>query len=282
LGYSYFSIYAPDADDEQDRQAAREAIAAFEEHLRRFPNDENARSFKIKTLLKAAPHDPKLASQAKDLFIEMLRKNPADLEARQSLINLFIDCKRYNDALDFYRPILQTRLDDIETMKILAIIADKSNHIQEAVDWYWRRAIVTQEPEKKALFFYEVSTYIWNLLHYQPDRVVGIAAIQLADQGIEAAKRATKLKDKYAEAMVYANLLYLKRAQFEPDELGKAWDLEAAYDLRSEAGKIIGERKEDPQPDQAHECVTGGSESDEAETDESSRRSQEKQTQDGR
>jgi hypothetical protein len=140
---------------------------------------------------------------------------------------------------------LQAKSDNIETMKILAIIADKSNYIQEAVDWYWQRAVVTQHPEKKALFFYEVGTYIWNLMQYQPDRVTGIAAIRLIDQGIEAAKRATKLKEKYAEAMVYANLLYLKRAQFEPDEISRSWDLEAAYELRSEAGKIISERNKE-------------------------------------
>lgn len=245
LGYSYFSIYTPESADLQDKRAAHEAIIAFEEHLKRFPNDENARSFKIKTLLKAAPYDVNLANQAKDLFIEMLHKNPTDREARQFLINLFIDCKRYDDALDFYKPVLQAKSDNIETMKILAIIADKSNYIQEAVDWYWQRAVVTQHPEKKALFFYEVGTYIWNLMQYQPDRVTGIAAIRLIDQGIEAAKRATKLKEKYAEAMVYANLLYLKRAQFEPDEISRSWDLEAAYELRSEAGKIISERNKE-------------------------------------
>lgn len=282
LGYSYFSIYAPEAADVQDRQAAHEAIAAFEEHLRRFPNDENARSFKIKTLLKAAPYDVKFANQAKDLFIEMLRENPSDHEARQWLINLFIDCKRYDDALDFYKPVLQTTSDTIEAMKILAIIADKSNYLQEAVDWYWRRAMVTQEPEKKALFFYEVSTYIWNLLQYQPDRVGGMVAIRLVDQGIEAAKRATKLKDNYAEAMVYGNLLYLKRAQFEPDELSTSWDLEAAYDLRSEAGKIISERrKEDPQPDQAN-GHGDSSNNGETETDQSIPHNHEGQTQDAR
>ena len=281
LGYSYFSIYTPEAVDEQNKRAAHEAIAAFEEHLRRFPNDENARSFKIKTLLKAAPNDVNLASQAKDLFIEMLGKNPSDHEARQSLINLFIDCKRYNDALDFYKPALQAKPDNIETMKILAIIADKSNYIQEAVDWYWQRADVTKNSEEKALLFYEVGTYIWNLLQYQPDRVSGITAIRLVDQGIEATKRATKLKEKYAEAMVYANLLYLKRAQFEPDELSKSWDLEAAYDLRSEAGKIISERNKEDQPDQLNE-FTGSPGNDTNETSQSIHNKQERQAQEGR
>jgi Flp pilus assembly protein TadD len=251
LGYSYFSVYNPEAANKQDTQAAQEAINAFEEHLRRFPNDEKARSFKIKTLLKAAPYDVKIANQAKDLFTEMIHNNPRDHEARQSLINLFIDCKRYEDALDFFKTELQATPDNIETMKILAIIADKSNRIQDSIDWYLRRADVTRDPERKALLFYEVGTYIWNLLHYQPDRITGNDAIQLADQGIEATKLAMKFKEKYAEAMVYGNLLYLKRAQFEPDERGKSLDLEAAYELRREAGKIISERnKEDPLLDQ--------------------------------
>ena len=51
------------------------------------------------------------------------------------------------------------------------------------------------------------------------------------------------LKEKYAEAMVYANLLYLKRAMFETDEQGRAFSQFQAFDLRRAAGKILMERK---------------------------------------
>jgi len=243
LGYSHFSIYDPASDSEQERQAAVEAVEAFERHLARNPDDEAARVFLIKILLKAAPHNPELADRAHRTFLEMLEKNPKDHEARQYLITLFIDGKRYEDAVEFFTKELEQKPDDIETMKILAIIADKSGKPQQAVDWYWRRAEAIEDQEKKAVLFYEVGTYVWNLLHYQPDRVKGVEALKLVDQGIEAERTAMELKDKYAEAMVYANLLFLKRALYETEAVAATWDQDMAYELRVQAGKILGERK---------------------------------------
>jgi tetratricopeptide (TPR) repeat protein len=243
LGYAYFSIFDPTSDKEEERRAAIEAVEAFEKHLERHPEDDAARVFQIKTLIKAAPHDEQMADRALETFLEMLERNPDDHEARQYLITLFIDCRRYEDAVAFFRKELEAEPDDIETMKILAIIADKSERTQEAVDWYWRRAEHVDDPEKKASLYYEVGTYAWNLLHYQPDRVQGVAAIKLADQGIEACNKAMDLKDRYAEAMVYANLLYLKRARFEPSEEARSFDQVRAFELRKAAGKIMLERK---------------------------------------
>lgn len=243
LGYSYFSIYDPSSEATGDRAAAKSAVEAFDEHLKRVPVDETARNFQIKTLIKAAPNDKDLADRAYRSFLDMLEKDPSDREARQYLVTLFIDCKRYDDAVKLFEKDLQKKPADLETMKILAIIADKSDRTQEAVDWYWRRAEVTLEPEKKAVLFYEVGTYAWNLLHFSPDRATGTAAIKLLDQGIEASKNAIALKEKYAEAMVYTNLLYLKRTLFETEDQGKYWDQGLAFQFRSDAGKILGERK---------------------------------------
>ncbi|HUT99835.1 MAG TPA: tetratricopeptide repeat protein [Myxococcota bacterium] len=246
LGYAYFSIYDPASQSEQDKNAAALAAEAFEKHLKKHPDDENARVFLIKILLSAAPNDKKLADRAQQIFLKMLEKNPADHEARQYLITLFIDGKRYQDALKFFQPDLEKKPDDIETMKILAIIADKSNLVQDAVDWYWSRAEAVEDQKKKAVLFYEVGTYAWNLLHYQPEKLKGpVACLKLADQGIEACRRAIGLKESYAEAMVYANLLYLKRMLYETEEVARTWDGQLAYDLRVEAGKILGERKKE-------------------------------------
>ncbi len=253
LGYAYFSIYDPDSDQPDAKAAASEAVRAFEQHLKRNPDDEAARVFEIKTLIKAAPTDPAMADRALATFLAMLAKNPKDHEARQYLITLFIDCQRYEDALAFFQKELDKKPDDVETMKILAIIADKSKRTQAAFEWYWRRATVTSDPDKQALMYYEAGTYAWNLLHYQPDRVIGADAIKLADQGIEACLRAMALKPKYAEAMVYANLLYLKRAMAEPDEQGRAFSQMAAFEYRKQAGLILMERKKAQQEEKSKE-----------------------------
>jgi hypothetical protein len=245
LGYSYFSIYDPSSENELDKKAADEAVKWFDEHLKRFPLDDNARNFQIKMLIKAAPVNKALADRAYATFLGMLQKDPKDKEARQYLVSLFIDCKRYEDAVKFFDQELVQHPDDVVTMKILALIADKSDRTQDALDWYFKRAEVTQDPEKKGVMLYEVGTYAWNTLHFSPGQVTGVEAVKLADQGTEATLKAIRLKDKYAEAMVYANLLYLKRMGLETEEQGKYYDSQLAYDLRTEAAKIMADRKKE-------------------------------------
>lgn len=264
LGYSYFSIYDPASENPMEKGAAREAVRAFDEHLKRNPEDETARSFQIKIMIKAAPEDPELSDRAYKLFLSDLAKDPSNKEARQYLVTLFIDCKRYEDAVKFFEKDIEARPDDAEIMKILAIIADKSNRIQEAVDWYWKRATTAKNDEQRASYYYEVGTYAWNLLHYSPNRVSGADALKLADQGIQAVRLAMSLKDKYAEAMVYGNLLYLKRMLYETEEMGRYWDSALAYELRSAAGQILAERKKEKEG--AGTGTEGGSGGKEGET----------------
>ena len=244
LGYSLFSIYDPQSKETADRDAASEAIKAFDAHLKQAPKDEKAMAFRIKILLRAAPNDPAMADRAFELFKDLLAQNPKDAEARQFLVTLFIDCKRYRQALEYFQAALEKNPDDIEIMKILGIIAEKSGETQEAINWYRRRAETVPDTKAKASLFYELSAYVWKVLQYQPDKAMGAAALRLADQGIEASRRAMSLKEENAEAMVYANLLYLKRALYEPLPVGRRFDETIADDLRAQGTKIINARKE--------------------------------------
>lgn len=244
LGYALFSVFDPSATSPEDRKAAAQAIEAFDKHLLQQPKDDKAKAFRIKILLRAAPGDPAMADKAYAHFAELLAQNPGDVEVKQFLVTLFIDCRRYPLAVRHFEPALAKNPEDVDTMKVLAIIADKSGETQAAVDWYRRRAEATKDEAKRAAFYYELGTYAWNTLHYSPDKAKGVAALVLADQGIEAERRAMALKSDYAEAMAYANLLFLKRAAAEPTEQGKYFDEQTAYEYRTEAGKILGARKE--------------------------------------
>lgn len=243
LGYALFSVYDPSSKDPADLKAAAEAVEAFDRHLLQVPKDEKAKAFRIKILLRAAPNDPATADKAYQHFVELLAQNPNDHEVRQFLVTLFIDCRRYANAVKHYEPQLKAKPDDVETMKILAIIADKAGETQEAVEWYRRRA-ESAPKDAQASLFYELGTYAWNTLHYQPDKAKGVDAVKLADQGIEAERIAMSLKPEYAEAMAYANLLYLKRAAQEPTEQGKYFSEQLAYEFRTESARILGARKE--------------------------------------
>jgi Flp pilus assembly protein TadD len=246
LGYAYFSIFKPDeAGADHGIRNALAAIDAFEQHLRRNPNDEAARVFQSKILLKAAPYDESIADHAMEIFLGLLKKNPKDVEARQYLISLFIDCKRYDDAVAFFGAELERNPGDAEAMKILAVIAERCKRTQDAVGWYLARAKIAARQEQKAEFLYEVGTYIWGLLHYHPERVAEAEALPLIEQGLAATRQAMALKKDYAEAMAYTNLLLLKRADREPTEEAKYKDQMEALQLRREAERILRQRKRD-------------------------------------
>jgi hypothetical protein len=44
--------------------------------------------------------------------------------------------------------------------------------------------------------------------------------------------------------MVYGNLLWLKRALYETEDVARAWDQALAFELRVAAGRILMERKQ--------------------------------------
>ena len=243
LGFALLSRYNPASSDPADSAAGREAVEAFSQHLLRHPKDERAISFRIKTFLRAAPHDEQIATTAHQAFLEMLAKNPHDEEAKQYLVTLLSDTKAYARALEYFGPAVEKNPDDLEAMKVLAMVADKSDKVQEAARWYRQRATRGADPEKKASMFYELGTYAWNTLHYRPDAVSGIDAIKIADEGLAACRQAMALKAEYAEAMVYANLLLLKRAIYEPTLEAKEMDNLVAFELRSEAARLLKARQ---------------------------------------
>jgi tetratricopeptide (TPR) repeat protein len=246
LGYAYFSIFKPDeAGADHGIRNALAAIDAFEKHLRRNSKDEAARVFQAKILLKAAPYDKSIADHAMKTFLGLLKKNPKDVEARQYLISLFIDCKRYDDAVAFFGAELARNPGDTEAMKILAVIAERCKRTQDAVSWYLKRAQVVTRQGPKAEFLYEAGTYIWGLLHYHPERVAEAEALPLIEQGLAATRQAMALKKDYAEAMAYTNLLLLKRADRETTEEAKYRDQMEALQLRKEAERILRQRKRD-------------------------------------
>lgn len=253
LGYAYFSVFKPEAGGDRGIRNALAAVDMFEKHLERNPADEGARVFLAKILLKAAPFDKGVADHAHRVFLDLLRKNPDDVEARQYLISLFIDCQRYDDAVAFFAPQLEKNPADLESMKILAVIAERCKRTHDAVGWYQRRAGAATTPERRAEALYEVGTYVWGLLHYHPERATDDEASALIGEGLAATRQAMALRKDYAEAMAYTNLLLLKRADRQPTEEAKYQDQMEALGLRQEAERILKQRKRD-----AGEAVAGG------------------------
>jgi Flp pilus assembly protein TadD len=242
-GYALFSIYNPGSSDEMEKHAARAAVEMFNQHIKRHPKDERAKTFRIKTYLRAATSEPELAQEAYNVFTEDIKEHPNDVELKHFLVTLLADLKDYKRAVEYFAPRLKEKPDDLDIMKSLAIVADKSDQFDDAAHWYWVRAEHGQDNAAKATMYYELGTYAWNTLHYRPDVAFGLAAFKLADAGIAGCRKAMQLKSEYAEAMAYANLLYLKRAIYEVTDEGKEIDEALALDLRNDAAKIFNARK---------------------------------------
>ena len=258
LGYALSGVFDPGSNRPEDRQAASEALAALDAHLEQVPTDDQARAFRNRLLVRAAPGDPAVADRAFAQLTALLGERPDDLEAQRLLAALLVDCRRWTQAVEHYEPLLRARPDDVETMRILALVADKAGHTQAAVDWYRRRAEAAKDPGQQAAFYFELGLYAWSALRSSPQRASGVEALVLADQGIEACRRAMALEPLHVEAMAWANLLYLERAAAEPTGQGRYFDQRIAHELRTLAARTLQARRRQEAAARSAGALEGG------------------------
>lgn len=159
--------------------------------------------------------DCALASYGKFLELEPNRKDVRDLR-----IQLWLDSLHYDDALDYFKKILEKDPKNLEAIKTIGIIyAKMPGKFTEALVWYEKRA--NAEPDNPE-GWYAVGTLIWEqLFHHHPadaqnpmpvDPIVGPIRLGMADHGIHALEKAIKINVNYTDAYTYTNLLYRERA----------------------------------------------------------------------
>jgi Tfp pilus assembly protein PilF len=225
------------------------ACPAFEEALRYRPDDLELK----KTLaycymawykpLDTAPENLALIDKSAKLFREILAVHPEDEKLRDSLLALYLNAERYNDAIGVMKDQLQKRPNDIEIMKQIASLYQRSGDLETSFTWYEKWAQV--EPGK-ADPWYAIGSRCWSKAYCEPNRCEDPNLAMDKRQafirrGLDALTKAIQLDPNYCEAVAYRNLLYRERAKWI--DFGDKRAREEAY------------RMADADRDRAVECV---------------------------
>lgn len=142
-------------------------------------------------------------------FEDYIRRRPKDAErGRKYLLQAFVDTKRYDDAVTFFKPEVEGPKPSLEALSILAQIAAKVGRFQDALGWYEKR-IDAQPGETDG--YTGAGTLIWDYLHKSPS-VTGAERVALADRGIRWLKKSIELNAYPPEPYTYVNLLYRERS----------------------------------------------------------------------
>ena len=165
-----------------------------------------------------------MAAEAITALQSYSKLRPADPRPRGTLLSLWIESGRYDDALGYFRARHERNPRDAETVKLLGVINSKAGRFDQALTWYRRR---TELSPSDAEAHYAVGTLCWERLHDRAD-VAGTARVEVADAGIAALTRATELRSEYAEAFTYLNLVYRERALGQTTDDARKQDLQSA------------------------------------------------------
>jgi len=195
LGFANLALYQASPKSLEGKAAASKAIFAFERYLQLRPDEERARVFLIQT---------------------------------------FVDTGRYEDAVTFFKPMVEANPPDGEALTTLGIIASKTGRYEDAKGWYEKRIAVEPDNAEARL---ALGVLLWDYLHTHAE-LTGEDRIALADVAINHLGEAIRVKPNAPNAYTYTNLVYRERAVGQTDEEKKQKDLEQATKFYNQAQQL--------------------------------------------
>ncbi|MBI2214246.1 MAG: tetratricopeptide repeat protein [Acidobacteria bacterium] len=185
------------------------------------------------------PENNKFADTAIEELQKYLKQRPKDETAREALINLFLNAERTSQAIDYFKEYLKENPADLNAVRSVATLYAKSGDFNESLNWY-KKITLLDSKNPEAFYTYGVVCYEKVAKNPPEDLAERLAIIEM---GRAALLDATKLREKYFEALVYINLLYREQAKLETDPEKQASLMAEAETYRNQAVEISRARK---------------------------------------
>ena len=160
-----------------------------------------------------SPENLQMAQAAHDTFLEALQQNPKDTVALASVASLYFNQKKFDEAQEWNRKLIQVDPKNKDACYTLGVIAwTKAFQVNAEA-----RAKLGMRPEdpgplKDKKVREEIKGKYWELIA----------------QGIKDLEKALELDREYDEAMAYMNLLYRQRADLQDTAEAYKKDTETA------------------------------------------------------
>jgi tetratricopeptide (TPR) repeat protein len=185
------------------------------------------------------PENNKFADTAIEELQKYLKQRPKDETAREALINLFLNAERTSQAIDYFKEYLKENPADLNAVRSVATLYAKSGDFNESLNWYKK---ITLLDSKNAEAFYTYGVVCYEKVAKNPPEDMA-ERLDIIEKGRTALIEATKLREKYFEALVYINLLYREQAKMEADPVKQAALMTEAETYRNQAVEIARARK---------------------------------------
>jgi tetratricopeptide (TPR) repeat protein len=164
------------------------------------------------------PKDLEFAQKAIDNLKMYAEAYPQDQKAREYLISMYLNSERFDDAIAFYQnEMLKRNPKDSKAMQSLAMLYFKKGDFENGVKWLKARLDVEgNNPE----VYYLIGVQAWDRSYNFPDLDPTLRA-QIVEEGLQSLNKAVQMKPDYFEALSYINLLYREKAKMETDPAKK-------------------------------------------------------------
>ncbi len=179
------------------------------------------------------PSNERAANCALQAFDKLRQLRPADARGDALYVQTLFDADRFQTLADLYQARLRANPNDLLAMSGLIQVYTRWGHLEEALQWYQRRAAARPRAIPRRSMPWPCScgdscsrkaaAPRWPRSTPAPTRrsrrrrrrrpppslgdIVGAQRVRLADLGISYINRALALRPKYPEAIVYRSLL---------------------------------------------------------------------------
>ncbi len=208
-----------------------------------------------------SPENQELVDKAAKIFLELIEEMPNSKIPEESLISLYLNSNRYEEASQYLQKRLAKNPKDTETIKQIASIYLRKDDLEGAFQWYLRWAEV--DP-KSPMPYYSICSHCWRKAYCEVNRCEDPnLAIEERQQyimrGLEACQKAIEIDPQHAESLAYINLVYRAKAKWvdygNPDEQQRSMD--KAKEYYEMAKQILEERKKQKEAEQQKASTAG-------------------------
>jgi tetratricopeptide (TPR) repeat protein len=167
------------------------------------------------------PKDLEFAQKAIDNLKQYVAAYPDDTKSLEYLVSMYLNTERFDDAINFYQTeLLRRNPKDVKAMQSLAMLYFKKGDFENGVKWLKERLNVVTSNEEKAEVYYLIGVQAWDRSYNFPD-LDPVLRTQIVDEGMDSLNKAVQMKPDYFEAISYINLLYREKAKIETDPAKK-------------------------------------------------------------
>jgi len=160
------------------------------------------------------PKDLRYAEEALKNLKLYIDSHPANEDAKNYLLTVYLGAERYDEAAAFFEAELRANGSDpavaSKLMQVIGMVYAKKGDFDTSLEWYKKRADLEKDNHE---ILYTIGVLCWDKVYHGGLTLDLERRQQLIDMGLDYLNRASAMKENYFEAVSYINLMYREKAK---------------------------------------------------------------------